>query len=139
MPFPATAGSDGFGVATSTFGTITSASAQWLTPQPRDMRVELAPRRQRGDGGVVKDGLDSVTLVWGSDDQGGVSDSEWDGLLTKYSAVQAVAGIGYLRYYDQEAGAFSTVKCVVRRPEAGTIKGRRFFGVSWRFDALGLA
>lgn len=140
MAFP-TFGTDGFGVGTATFGAITSASDQWLSPQPHDPDDESlrAPRLGRGDGGIVQDGLDGLILIFGRGERGTLSDAQFDAFVDKHAACAAQAYIGYVRYYKKASKAYATEKCIVHMPEKRRIGGTRYYEVTWKFTALGIA
>lgn len=113
-------------------------SSDWLVfPQPTSYQMEWAPLRENGDGGVARQGLNNVILIYKKtlhQDQYKILEQHWF----------ASAGLPYYcRYWDEEAssgaGAYQTVKCVLEPPEFEEINRQRYSGVRMRWRRLGIA
>lgn len=118
-------------------------SGDWLAfPQPTGYRMEWAPLRDNGDGGVTRQGLNNVVIVYtGRTGDRPLAQADYAVLETAW---KAAAGLTYYcRYWDEEAsggaGAFSTVKCVLDPPSFDRIQGQHYYGVQMRWRRLGIA
>lgn len=135
MAFPGTAQ---FGAAS---GSAAAASATNYFPrQPTDYRMQRAPRRATGNGGIVQDGLDGVVLIWAS-----MSQDQYSALTRHMGTALATAGsagIYYLRYWDEDAssgaGAYAVRKGNPQPPDGGQVTGDYYFNVRWEWRNLGL-
>jgi hypothetical protein len=132
MAFPGTAQ---FGAASGTAGA--ASASNYFPRQPTDYRMQWAPRRARGDGGMVQDGLDGVVLVWAS-----MSQSDFAALTRHQGTAEGTAGIYYLRYWDETAssgaGAYAVRKGNPQPPDGGQVTGDYYFNVRWEWRNLGL-
>lgn len=132
MAFPGTAQ---FGAGAGSASA--ASSANYFPRQPTDYRMQRAPRRPRGDGGMVQDGLDGVVLIWNS-----MSQSDFAALTRHMGTAAGTAGIYYLRYWDEDAsggaGAYAVRKGNPQPPDGGQVNGDYYFTVRWEWRNLGL-
>lgn len=130
--------------ATGEFGvklTPGVGAPDYFTPfQPTTYEREWAPRRERADGGIQRDGLDHQTLRWNL-----LTQSQFGKISRLHAQATATqAGKLYVRTWNEEAdaggglgGAMQEFKCV-STPPAGTVDGQVYRNVRWQIRNLGI-
>lgn len=105
-----------------------------FTRQPSNYEIDEAPTIRRGDGGQVKDGLDTLKLMWAT-----LLPAEWDQLMGFYNATINTAGLAEVDYWNElassGAGAYAAVNCTIgERPtgrRGGSPSSPNYHDVVW--------